>query len=142
MAVIGTAKTLALSCLIAVGELKKTVNLSADVVATVTFSEKEPLLKNLAESDDRKVETLFATVTLVDPVLSGSGEVKGEDGEFREVVALAEAFVKDKAYALLVPKEQATDSNTTIIPKDRAFFMYSQYVDNLEGLSSTIIILI
>jgi len=83
--------------LTSVGAVKNAVNLSAEVVATVTFSEKEPLLKNLAESDDRKVETLLKTVTFDDPILSGSGELRGDEGELREVVALAEALISDRA---------------------------------------------
>jgi hypothetical protein len=97
MAVIGTAKTLALSCLTVVELVKLTVSLSAEVVATVRFSENAPLLKNLAESDDRNVEVLSKTVTLVEPVLRGSGELSGDEAEGREVVALAEALERPKA---------------------------------------------
>jgi len=54
-------------------------------------------LKNLAESDERKVERLSATVTWDEPALSGSALIKGDEADGREVVALAEAFVSDKA---------------------------------------------
>lgn len=75
--------------------------MSAEVVAMVTFSEKLPALKNLAESEERNVDTLLKTVTVDDPAMSGSVEESGEDGDGREVVALAEAFVRVRAKVFL-----------------------------------------
>jgi hypothetical protein len=83
--------------LIAVGLVKKALNLSAEVVATVTFSEKEPLLKNLAESDARKVEILLKTVTFDEPIFKGSGLDKGEEGEGREVERVIDELTRDRA---------------------------------------------
>jgi len=97
MAVIGTANTLVLSCAFTVPLVKATVSLLAEVVATFTFSEKFPFLKNFAESEERNVDILLKTVTPLEPTISGSTEDNGDDGDGREVVALAEAFCRPSA---------------------------------------------
>ena len=83
--------------MLAVPAVKKAVSLSAEVVAMVTFSEKLPALKNLAESEERNVDTLLKTVTADEPTINGSVDESGEDGDGREVVALAEALVRVSA---------------------------------------------
>jgi len=93
---------------------KVAVSLSAEVVAIFMLSLNAPLLKSFAASEARKVELLSKTVTEIDP--AGAKAERGDEGDGRDVVALADALRSVAACAFSDAPKTAKHSATTIIP--------------------------
>jgi hypothetical protein len=92
--VIGTAITAVALCAEVVLAVKASVSLSAEVVA-IFITSAVPFVKKVAESDARNVDTLLITVTPDTP--EEYAVDKGDDGDGREVLALADAFCRPRA---------------------------------------------
>jgi hypothetical protein len=80
-----------------------------------------PLVKKVAESDERKVDVLLRIV-MVDTPNAWSTE-SGADGDGLEVVALADAFRRVRAEACCTRIVAKRNKKTNTIPDERIYFI-------------------